>query len=464
MKNASRPNILFLLTDDQRYNTIHALNNPEIITPNLDRLCKMGTAFTNAHIPGGTSGAVCMPSRAMLNTGRTLFHIKDCGQTIDENHSTMGQHFKESGYYCFGTGKWHNSPSAYTRSFSGGENAFFGGMWDHWNVPVNNYDPTGKYDNVIDFVCNFFYDNKVTKIHCDKFNPGVHSSELISQTVIDFINSYDRENPFFCYAAYLAPHDPRTMPKRFKDMYDPDKITLPENFMEKHPFDIELRDRDEFLADYPRDEKEVRRHLAEYYAMITHLDFEIGRIIDALESSGQLENTVIVMTGDNGLGVGCHGLMGKQNLYDHSIRIPLIMAGPGIPKNQVRDNFVYLLDIYPTLCELSGTEIPASVEGISFKQMFDDKDFVTREKLYLAYCEAIRGVKTKDYKLLEYRNIANQTQLFDLKNDPNELENLYGKPEYAQIVSEMRAELENLRLKWEDNAENQFTAKYWHAK
>ena len=435
-----KPNILFILTDDQRYNTIHALGNEEIITPNMDKLVKRGMSFTNAHIPSGTSGAVCMPSRAMLNTGRSLFRIQGEGQDIPVEHKTIGETLRQFGYDCYGTGKWHNGPPAFTRSFRNGDNIFFGGMWDHWNVPVNRYDPTGEYDNVINFVGNFGYNNGITEVHCDKFNPGVHSSQLLTDTAVEYINHKpDDGKPFYLYTAYLAPHDPRTMPEHFKNMYDPDKITLPENYMSEHPFDFGVFDiRDEVLAAYPRQESEVRRHLAEYYGMITHLDSEIGRILDALEAKGEMDNTLIVLAGDNGLAVGCHGLMGKQNHYDHSIRVPLLLSGPGIPQNVCCDNYVYLYDVFPTLCDLIGCEIPSSVEGKSFAAMIQDTSVKTRETLYFAYCDMIRSIKDSRYKLIEYRNPIKKTQLFDLLEDPCEIHDLSEEPSYAGIVAKLR--------------------------
>lgn len=360
-----KPNIVFIVTDDQRFNTIHALGNDEIITPNMDWLVQNGTSFTQAHIPGGTSGAVCMPSRAMINTGRTLFSLDGEGQSIPKEHKTLGETLRENGYFAYGTGKWHNGPPAFTRSFDMGHEIFFGGMWDHWNVPTNYYDPTGEYDNEINFVGNFFQSNEVTKVHCDKFNPGKHSSELLAETSVHFIDEYKEEKPFFLYTAFLAPHDPRTMPEEYKKLYDPEKIKLPENFT-SHPAFFGVQDiRDEVLAAYPRSKQEIKKHIAEYYGMITHLDHEIGKIIDAVRRKGELENTIFILAGDNGLAVGCHGLMGKQNHYEHSIRIPLIFAGANIPKNKRVEKYVYLLDIYPTLCELLGIEQPESVEGLS---------------------------------------------------------------------------------------------------
>lgn len=453
-----KKNVLFVVTDDQRFNTIHALGNPDIITPTMDWLVEGGTAFTEAHIPCGSSGAVCMPSRAMLNTGRTLFHIEGEGQNIPLNHTTMGEVFKKAGFDCFGTGKWHNGPSAFTRSFTGGENVFFGGMWDHWNVPVCHYDETGEYDNVIDFVVDFSHDNTPLKIHCDQFHPGVHSSTLLTNTAIDYLNtrSPEQDDPFFLYLAYLAPHDPRTMPQKYKDMYDPDKIHLPENYMTEHPFYIGVEPiRDETLAAYPREEQEVRRHLAEYYGMITHLDHELGRVIQTLHDRGLLEDTLIVFTGDNGLAVGSHGLFGKQNHYEESIRVPLAFRGPGIPAGKKIDSYVYLLDIFPTLCDLFGFEIPESVEGKSFAPMFQDPSYTTRDSLYFVYNDLMRSVKKDGWKLIEYRKHACRRQLFDLNSDPYELHDLVEQEpekvrELLDLLYQYRASWENTGHPWAD--------------
>src|SRR5210317_1243328 len=131
----SKPNVLFFFTDDQRFDTIAALGHPVVKTPNIDKLVNRGTTFTHAHIPCGTSGAVCMPSRAMLNTGRTLYHLQGAGQKIPDDHVLMGEMFQQNGYRTFGTGKWHNSRPSYARSFTDGGEIFFGGMYDHWNVP-----------------------------------------------------------------------------------------------------------------------------------------------------------------------------------------------------------------------------------------------------------------------------------------------------------------------------------------
>ena len=177
---STRKNVLFILTDDQRYDTIHALGNDEISTPNLDRLVREGTSFLNAHIPGGTASAVCMPSRAMINSSRNLFSLKDNGRTIPTSDVTMGQVFRENGYTTCGIGKWHNGTESYARSFSCGKDIFFGGMWDHWNVPVCDYRENGVYDKEIAFVPNFSANSTPVKVLADKIHAGVHSTDLFT--------------------------------------------------------------------------------------------------------------------------------------------------------------------------------------------------------------------------------------------------------------------------------------------
>lgn len=469
MITLNKPNILFILADDQRFDTISALGNSEIHTPNIDRLVKRGIAFTHAHIPGGTSGAVCMPSRAMLNSGKTLFHSYKEGQEIPKADVTMGQCFKENGYCTIGIGKWHNGTESYARSFTDGDSIFFGGMWDHWNVPVCHYHPDGIYEKTANFIPDFFHANHAMPMICDTLSPGVHSTELFTDTAERFIKeSEGKDSPFLIYLAYLAPHDPRSMPKQFREMYSPDKITIPPNFTKSHPFlycseEHCRRMRDEALAAYPRDEAEIRQHICDYYGMISHIDYNIGRLLKTLEETGQLDNTIIVFTGDNGLAVGQHGLMGKQNLYDHSVRVPLLISGPSVKANTLSDEYVYLLDIYPTLCNLAGVDVPSSVEGKPFTAALSGKECELRKDLYFAYTGEIRGVKDCRYKLLEYRLESGElhTELFDLENDPDEGLNLAKKTEYTEIVASLRARMQEYKIEWENNPENLHSEKYW---
>ncbi len=449
---ADRPNVLFLFTDDQRFDTLGALGNPQIHTPNLDRLVERGTAFTRAYIMGGSSGAVCMPSRAMLHTGRTLYHLDRQGQDVPAEHVLLGEHLRRAGYATFGTGKWHNGPAAYARSFSAGAEIFFGGMNDHWNVPACDFDPAGRYPEPKPLRMRWGERRFTADVRYDHIASGQHSSELFADATIRLLESQDSDAPFFAYVSFMAPHDPREMPAEYLSMYDPNELDLAPSMLPEHPFDNgELRIRDELLAGFPRTEEQVRSHLADYYAMITHTDAQIGRILNALDRTGRADRTLVVFSGDNGLAVGRHGLMGKQNLYEHSIHVPLVFAGPGVPRGERRDGFCYLLDIYPTLCDFLDLERPETVEGRSLVPAMCDAGGPVRDTLLFAYRHFQRAARDERHKLIEYVvDGERRTQLFDLETDPHETHDLSSDPTMAAHVERLREEVR----RWPDELDD----------
>jgi arylsulfatase A-like enzyme len=209
--------------------------------------------------------------------------------------------------------------------------------------------------------------------------------------------------------------------------------------MPVHPFNNgELVVRDERLAPWPRKPDVVRQHLADYYAAIEFLDTQIGRILQALDSSGQAANTLIVFASDHGLAIGSHGLFGKQNLYDHSMHTPLILAGPGIPQGQRSDAFCYLLDVFPTLGELAGVSAPEGSEGHSLVPVLSGRRPSVRDSIFTAYSRVQRAVRDDRWKLIVYPAI-NKTQIFDLKSDPAELHDLAGDPSHQAELKRMTA-------------------------
>ena len=432
-------NVVILFTDDQRFDTIRALGNQGIHTPYLDDLVRNGTSFSNATIMGGTSGAVCMPSRSMLLTGRGLFHIEGTGRRIPEDHVMMPELFRKLGYRTFGIGKWHNGREAFARCFTGGSEIMFGGMSDHWNVPVYAFDPGGTYEKRTPVIEQPFSSNKITYKGYDHIADGIHSSELFADAACRFLEKHDSADPFFLYVAFSAPHDPRTAPQEFLDMYDPEKTSLPPNFLPRHPFDNgEMSVRDELLAGFPRTPEEIRRHLAEYYAIISHLDAQIGRILDTLNRTGQAGDTLVVFAADNGLALGQHGLMGKQSVYEHSVRVPLIFCGPRVPRDKKRDDFCHLTDIFRTVCDLAGIRTPPSVEGMSLVPAIRNLAGERREAMYFAYRHFQRAVRTERWKLILY-NVRGEvhTQLFDLENDPWEMNDLAEDASHAARIGEL---------------------------
>jgi len=416
-----QPNILFLLTDDQSFNTIQALGNKEVFTPNMDRLVAGGTTFTHAHIMGGNTGAICMPSRAMIMTGKYVQRLSDDKGAIADLDKTMPQVLKAAGYTTFGTGKWHNERASFAKSFTNGGNIFMGGMSNHLKVPLHDFDASGEYP-------------KSETHYKDKF-----SSVLFREAAVDFLEHYKEDKPFFAYVAFSSPHDPRMAPKEYQDKYDTEAITLPENFQPIHPFDNgEIIIRDENLLAFPRTEEGVKGEIASYYAMISEVDDNIGKVLDALEKSGEAENTIIIFAGDNGLAAGQHGLLGKQNIYDHSVRVPLVISGPGIKKGVRTESLVYLNDLFPTIADLVGTEKPATIDGVSLLPILEDPTKTVRESVFFLYKNFQRGVRTKDWKLIKYLVEGKQTtQLFEIKKDPLEMNNLANNPDYKEKVAEM---------------------------
>jgi choline-sulfatase len=439
----NRPNFLFLFTDDQTFQSIGALNNPDVKTPNIDRLVRRGTTFTHCFNQGSWTGAVCVASRAMLNTGRWLW---TCGGNGCGDYPLWGQTLGGAGYQTFVTGKWHNGPATLKRSFK------HVGPTGPGMYPSR--DPHAKEHKAQGFVMDPY--NRPRK--GNKWSPSdkslkghwltrdgkvVHSSKLWADTAIDFLKSPAAEGaaPFFMYVSFHAPHDPRQSPQKFVDMYPPDDVAVPPNYLPEHPFnqgDHKLRD--ERLAPFPRSKRDVQVHRREYYAIISHADHHIGRILDALEASGQAENTIIIFSADHGLAVGQHGLMGKQNQYDHSVRMPLIFAGPGIPKGKKTDALVYLPSVFPTTCEMAGVPVPDSVQMPSLVPILRGTRSEGHESIYGAYRHYQRMVRTDRWKLIRYPHVG-KTQLFDIENDPWETTNLAEDPKHKAMLDEMNAKL-----------------------
>lgn len=431
-------NVVVLFTDDQRWNTIHALGNEEIQTPNMDRIAEMGVSFTRAHVLGSYHGAVCAPSRAMLLTGKPYMHIPrsyiDQGQLPPDStfeFVTFPEFLKSKGYQTYFTGKWHNHTSKIAESFSDGKNLFLGGM--HWPEEGGHRKPM-----LWDFNSTGIY-NRENRWQGDHF-----SSEMYSDAAIDFIENQDQNQPFCLYVAYTSPHDPREAPDKYLQLYDTSNILLPPNYLPIHPFDNgHLHTRDENLAPFPRTVEIAKKEIAAYYAMISEVDAQIGRVIDALEARDMMDRTIIVFAGDNGLAVGQHGLLGKQSVYDHSVRVPLIISAPGIKGNRTANTLCSLHDVYPTIMDMLQLETPPGVEGISLEPSLRDERVETRDALILSHAKEMRAIRTKDdMKLIRYFVRGQQhEQLFDLSNDPWEMYNLAEEASFQKVKTELSEKL-----------------------
>ena len=441
----NKPNFIFILTDDQTYHSINTLGNNSIETPNLDRLAVNGMSFTHVFNQGSWSVAVCAPSRAMIHTGRHLFRTgfgKKHAQAKLLEFPLLGEVLQLHGYETFITGKWHleegrkRNPEALKRSFSFGSKIY---------QPYSSNKGEGVH--FAPLVAEYT-ESSARLTPPFVFSTTTHSTTLLTDAALDYLTEKRKRNnqPFFLYLSFLAPHDPHQSPKQFEQFYSKRKIQLPENFRPKHPFDQgDWTVRDEVLLPFPRVPAQIKENLLKYYAMITHLDFEIGRLMKFLNTSKYAKNTYVIFTSDNGLASGQHGLLGKQNQYDHSVRVPFIIKGPTVQKNVRKTGMFYINSVFPTILELAGLPVPDTVDAKSIVPLIENDDEQSYEFIYGGYKHFQRMVRSKRYKLIHYP-VIQKTQLFDLYSDPFEINSIENNPESGELIDDLFLELERLKV------------------
>ena len=470
----TKPNIVFLYADDFAYWAINALGNEVVQTPNLDRLIARGVNFSNAFNMGGWNGAICIASRSMLISGRSIWKANEINKQWGEGNTaahsqTWGRLMSNAGYNTFATGKWHIQANP-EQVFEETININPGGMPpDHLTGTPGLYNQVKEaYANGEDFyaLLPLGYNRPLSETddswnasdpaHNGYWTDGTHWSEVQRADAINFIDSASKfENPFFLYLAFNAPHDSRQSPKEFLDLYPTEDIPLPENWLPEYPYLDEMGDlrimRDEMLGPVPRTPHAIRTHIREYYAIISHLDAQIGLILQALEERELMDNTYIFFTGDNGLSVGQHGLLGKQNMFDHSIHVPLLAAGPDLPSGTEISSDVYLQDIMATSLSLAGIEKPDFVDFNSFLNLAQGvtREVPLPEGVYGAYMDTQRMIRKDGFKLILYpRN--REMLLFDLTVDPLEMNDLSDNPHYEEKARNLFEGLLRLQAQMED--------------
>ncbi len=446
-EGSRRPNIVFIFADDLSYRAVRYAGNPDVRTPNIDRLARSGLVFTHAYNQGSWSGAVCVASRTMLNTGRYLWHAKNLVGHLEQERQAgriWSEQLRRAGYDTYFTGKWHvrlNAKSTFDfvthvrpgmpKQTPEGYNRPIEGKPDPWSP----YDP--KFGG--------FWEG------------GTHWSEVLRDDARAFLRQAARRNrPFFMYLAFNASHDPRQSPKSYVDRYPPSKLALPKTFLPEYPFKDAMGCgkslRDERLAPFPRTPYAVRVHRQEYYALITHMDDQIGAILGTLDELGLADNTYVVFTADHGLAVGEHGLFGKQNQFDHSVRVPFIIRGPGIAAGRRIEAPIYLQQVMPTTLEWAGLDVPDFVEFQSLLPLIQGKASRSAKTrpIYGAYLELQRMIVDGRYKLIVYPRVS-KVLLFDLQDDPWELRDLASDPAHAKTVQRLLGKLQKLQEKTGDS-------------
>jgi len=440
----AQPNFLFVLVDDQSPFDLKLYDPNSILeTPNIDRLADEGMIFESARHMGAWSGAVCTPSRHMIMSGRTVWNLPSYGKQYQNptcpdslELQTIGAVFNRAGYKTMRTCKIGNSYKAANEQFSVVRDASKRGGTEETGSAWH-----GKQ------VLNYLSEREVK----------------------------EEKEPFFIYFGFSHPHDTRDGTPELIAKYgavnhtdtssfppaNPKQPELQENYLEAHPFfhgHPKLRDEERVSGVWKRrDELTIRNELGREYACSENIDMQIGKVLQKLEAIGELENTYIIYTSDHGIAIGRHGLMGKQNLYEHTWRVPFIVRGPGIKSGQRVEGNIYLLDVLPTVCDLAGIEIPETVNGKSFKPVLMGEKETIRDVQYGVYSggtkPGMRTVRKGDWKLIKYDMMdgeVRETQLFNLAKNPHEYLPEHGKagemekdlaedPRYGDKLAEMEA-------------------------
>jgi len=440
---AKKPNILFIIADDQSPFDFKTYNpSSPLDAPAIGKLAAQGMTFDQAYHMGSMSGAVCSPSRTMIMSGRTLWHLPPRGrkhlkreQGITDGrdivNNTLPAVFNRAGYDTMRTCKKGNS-------------------YERANAQFTIRHDAGKRGGT------------------HETGSGWHGDR-----VMDYLAEREKTkdtDPFFIYFGFSHPHDVRDgtpeLLKKYGAVNHRDRKSLPPanakapklplNWLPKHPFHHGhpgLRDEVSVSGVWEnRDKRTIRNEIGRQFACSENIDIQIGRVLRQLKAMGELENTYIFYTADHGMAIGRHGLQGKQNLYEHTWRVPLFVKGPGVKPGSRAPGNVYLLDLLATFCDLAGVKKPVTSEGVSFKRVLMGKKQTVREELYGAYCggtkPGMRSVRKGDWKLIKYDVLAGkvrQTQLFNLKDNPHEyLEQNHSAKVKAQTGSKPKPGQTNL--------------------
>lgn len=440
-----RKNILLIYTDQQRWDTINALGNSNISTPNLNRLVESGVSFSRAFV----NCPVCMPSRMSMLSGRypATLGIQSNGSEMPESVECVQHLLQRVGYRTANLGKLHfrNHASAY-RDHADPYPAY------GFDININSDEPGCYDDSYIEWVrqrdptmvqkCRIdtppaWTGTAITGRPRDVYEPYVFEGEesyshsaFVAERTCQFLRESNGRQPFFCIAGFYAPHTPINPPQRFVDMYDASTLPLPNR-----------RDGQNFRSVTDGQWQQIRAY---YYALISHVDDQIGRILDTLEAEGLSENTAVVFTSDHGEYLGDHGRIQKGGAEDASSRVPLLFQIPGIDcREQSIDSIVEATDIVPTLLALCEVPKPSWCRGESLLPLIKGERF-ERDRGSVAFIELKNG-KTDGYKAIRCNDflyiyyLDGRESLFNLREDPNQLSDIAAAPGAAKLLAEARS-------------------------
>ena len=434
----TQPNILFVMTDQQRSDTIGALGNPIVRTPVLDSLAETGAAFTNCYTPS----PVCVAARSATITG-TPPHLNGC---TGNNESPLGmrsimQVLSEGGYQTHGIAKMHFNPTVDAMwGFESRDISEEGARQPHVRNDFHDYLSENGFGHVLEpqgMRSEMYYLPQPSQLPARH-----HHTTWVADRAIDFLKRRDRERPFFLWTSFIKPHPPFEAPTPWNKLYRAAGMPPPQrpegfegllNYWNHDQNRYKYRDKG-------YDEMLFRAMKAMYYACISFIDFNLGRVLEAL--GDEIENTLIVFTADHGELLGDYGSVGKRSMLNPAVKVPLLLRGPGIAPNQRIDTPVSLLDVFPTFAAAADAdEAPPSPEGSDLRDIAAGK--TERDFVFSQFSEGDTGLYMIAGRELKYvYSAADKAEwLFDLRVDPAETVNWAGNPLYEGRLTDMRTRL-----------------------
>ena len=433
-------NVLFIISDDLTATALGCYGNTVCKTPNLDQLANEGTRFTRAYC----QATICGPSRASLMFGYYPYASKASGYTsgrkeVGPDKDSWPQYFKKRGYHTSRISKvFHMGvPPDITKGSDGADDG------ESWNEAFNSKGPETKVSGLSEQLSNNPGGLKKGTGSSQSFNVVeaegddlIHSDGKTAQKAIELLHKYkEMEKPFFLAVGFVRPHVPLVAPKKYFDAYPLAEIVLPpkipgdQNDIPQNPANRRTTD------NYKMDLNQQKGTLRAYYASVSFVDALVGKILGALERTGQRDNTIVIFTSDHGYHLGEHDLWQKVSIHEESARVPLIICVPG-KKTAVCDSLSELIDLYPTVSQLCGLKIPGNVQGKDISVMFDDPTVKVRDAALS--CGKGRLLRTEKWALLDY---GKKGELYDMEKDPKQYENLFEKPEYAETLVMLKEKL-----------------------
>lgn len=453
---ADRPNIILIITDQQRYDSINALGFPYVSTPNLDRLARDGTVLTNCHI----TAASCVPCRASLFKGYYP-HVTGVLRNGQAWGRTWVEKLRDSGYHCVNVGKMHTIPYLADAGFNEryvveNKDRFMEGRWffDEWDKALAAHGLVKQQRSL-------YRQRPDYKERLGAFDwelpEHLHSDIFVGNFAKWWLSTYPTTKPLFLQVGFPGPHPPYDPPARYSEPYmkrndlplpkpTRDELDrLPSALKEKRTHDVEV-DHDSVVWSLDPTPEQMQRLWANYLANVTMIDEKIGELLETLKDQGYLEDAVVIFTSDHGDCMGDHGLIQKWSMYDAITRVPVIAWSPSgrVRSGETVDGLCQLFDLGPTILELAGCQVPADFEARTLLPALQGRPWTPRTHVFceqagdvnLTGCEFITSVRSDRWKLVHFKG-STEGQLFDMVADPGEINDLWSSPEYVEVKREM---------------------------